>query len=258
MPELFLRLSQITLLDLLDILIIAVLIYNILLLIKGTRAMQMITGILVLLLAYYVANLFNLRAFRSFLEEIFFYFPFAVIVLFQSELRKALASFAKNPFSTVMTSSHQLSHQVSPVVKAALTLSSKTVGALIIIERQHSLKHFFDTGIKIKAELSYDLLVSIFTPGSLLHDGAVIIRENIIMAASCFVSLTQNPEITPEYGSRHRAAIGITEECDALAIVVSEESGSISFAVKGHMQRNLDGQSLRDLLMKYLVSGEMA
>ena len=135
-------------------------------------------------------------------------------------------------------------------------VSTKMVGALIIVERQNSLKHFFDTGIKIKGELSYDLLVTIFTPETLLHDGAVIIRENQVVAASCFVSLTQNPEITPDYGSRHRAAIGVTEESDALAVVVSEENGSISFAVNGHLQRNLDGQSLRDLLIKYLSSGE--
>ena len=248
--------SSLTLLDILDILVLTILIYNLLLLIKGTRAMQMITGIIVLLVAYYVATIVGLKAFKSFLEEVFFYFPFAVIVLFQRELRKALASFARNPFLPRHHAGEEMDAVVTAVVQAVQGLSSKSIGALIIFENQNSLKQYAETGVPLESRVSYDLLVNIFTPNTPLHDGAVIIRESRILAASCFVPLTQNPSITQEFGSRHRAGIGITEETDALAVVVSEETGTISFAVNGHLQRHLDGRSLRDLLKRYLGGEE--
>jgi len=252
MHEFLIIVQRLSVMDVLDILILAVLVYNLFLLIKGTRAMQMVTGILVLLAAYYLANLLGLRAFRTFLEGVLFYFPFAVIVLFQSELRKALASFARNPFSARRGARQELAQTITSIVKASLTLASKSIGALIVIECRHSLKQYTETGVLLHAHVSYDLLVNIFTPNTPLHDGALIIRDHTAIAASCFLPLTQNPSLTQEFGSRHRAAIGITEETDALAIVVSEETGAISFAVNGHLQRHLDGRSLRDLVTRYL------
>ena len=245
--------SSLTLLDILDILVLTILIYNLLLLIKGTRAMQMITGIIVLLVAYYVATIVGLKAFKSFLEEVFFYFPFAVIVLFQRELRKALASFARNPFLPRHHAGEEMDAVVTAVVQAVQGLSSKSIGALIIFENQNSLKQYAETGVPLESRVSYDLLVNIFTPNTPLHDGAVIISEGRIAAAACFLPLSQDPSLEKEMGTRHRAAMGMTEENDAVAIVISEETGAIRFAMGGKLSRKMNEKGFKKVLQRLFV-----
>ena len=163
-----------------------------------------------------------------------------------------LTSLVRNPFSKLITSAPEETI-IQEIVLAATTLSSKHTGALIVVERNQGLRHFIESGVALNAEISLDLFETIFHPRTPLHDGAVIIQGDRIAAAGCFLPLTQNPALTKEYGTRHRAAIGITEETDAVALVVSEETGVVSFIVDGHMQRYLDSKSLRELLYQYLV-----
>ena len=243
---------RLTLVDVLDILLVALILYNLLLLLKGSRILNMFLGLGALVTLYYFANVFHLKALQTLLGELFFYLPLAVIIVFQQEIRRVLTSLVRNPFSKLMTSAPE-EKIIQEIVLAATTLSSKHTGALIVVERNEGLRHFIETGVPLSAEISLDLLETIFHPRTPLHDGAVIIQGDKIAAAGCFLPLTLNPALTKEYGTRHRAAIGLTEETDAVAIVVSEESGTVSFTVDGHMQRFLDSKSLRELLYQYLI-----
>lgn len=237
----------------LDILLVAIVIYNLLLLIRGTRAVQALVGILFLGLVYYVARTLDLKALEETLESVFTWLPFAIIVLFQAEIRRALASFGRTPLFGARTQ-HEVIGHLNAVVLAATTLAERKVGALIVIERLEGLREYVENGILLDAEISLDLLINLFTPDTPTHDGAVIIQGNRIAAATCFLPLTQDPELSKEFGTRHRAALGITEETDALVVVVSEETGIISVAYGGDMLRNLDSKDLRNILIKNLVS----
>jgi diadenylate cyclase len=250
-PAEFLQL--ITWRDVLDVLLVAVVIYNLLLLIRGTRAVQMILGILFLSGVYYLARVGQLLTLQTTLENLFTFLPFAIIVLFQNEIRRALAGFGRNPLLRAGPE-NQADNVFNDIVLAATTLASRRVGGLIVIERLEGLKNFSDAGIHLDATLSYDLLINIFSPDTPLHDGAVIVREGRIAAAACFLPLTLDPELSKEYGTRHRAALGITEETDAVAVVVSEETGRISLAAEGKLERGLDSSGLRSLLYKHLIT----
>jgi uncharacterized protein (TIGR00159 family) len=239
--------------DALDILFVAVVIYNLLLLIRGTRAVQMLLGIVFVGLLYYLAQLANLPTLQTLLENLLIVLPFAIIVLFQQEIRRALANFGRNPLWG-LTKQQKVVSSFGDIVLAATTLSSQRTGALIVIERLQGLRNFVENGIELDSTLSYDLLINVFTPETPLHDGAVIVQDDRIAAAACFLPLTNNPELSKEFGTRHRAALGITEETDAVAVVVSEETGIISLAFDGEMIRDLDGKSLRNMLYQYLVT----
>ena len=232
--------------DAVDILAVAVVIYNLLLLIRGTRAVQMLLGIVFVGLVYYAAQLAELPTLQKMLESL-------LIVLFQQEMRRALANFGRNPLWG-LTKQQKVVSSFGDIVLAATTLSSRRIGALIVIERLQGLRNYVENGIALDATISYDLLINIFTPDTPLHDGAVIVQDDRIAAAACFLPLTPNPELSKDFGTRHRAALGITEETDAVAVVVSEESGTISVAFDGEMIRDLDGKSLRNALYKYLVT----
>lgn len=238
--------------DAIDIALVAVVIYNLLLLIRGTRAVQILLGILFLGGIYYVAGKTDLPTLQTLLRSFLIFLPFAMIVLFQQEIRRALASFGRSP---MWGRAHQeLELTINDIVLAASTLGRRKIGALIVIQRREGLRNYAENGIVLDAKVSYDLLMNLFTPDTPLHDGAVIVQADRIAAAACFLPLTLDPELSTEFGTRHRAAIGMSEETDALAVVVSEETGTVSVALDGKMIRKLDSKALRNTLFKYLLS----
>ncbi len=239
--------------DAVDVLAVAVVIYYLLLLIRGTRAVQMLLGLFFVAIVYYMAQFFDLPTLQALIESLVIVLPFAVIVLFQQEIRRALTNFGRNPLFG-LAKQQAVESTFGEIVLAATTLASRRIGALIVIERLQGLRNYIENGIGLDAELSFDLLINIFTPDTPLHDGAVIIQEDRMAAAACFLPLTPNPELSKEFGTRHRAALGITEETDAVAVVVSEETGIISVAFDGEMIRDLDGKGLRNTLYKVLIT----
>jgi len=240
---------------LVDIFLLAVLIYQLLLMIRGTRSVNILLAMAVLVLLYVITGrgLFELNAVHSVLGNLLLYVPLAVLILFQQQIRQALASLGSNPFSAFLPKRVE-HHLIDEVALTAAALSSKRVGALIVIARDMGLRTFCETGIALDALVSYDLMMNIFIRRSALHDGAVVIEGGRIKAASCFLPLTTTPSLSRSYGTRHRAAIGITEESDALAVIVSEETGGISLAVGGLIIEGLNAQTLRDKLEEELAS----
>jgi diadenylate cyclase len=247
MPAIFHKLPQLTLVGVVDILILAFVIYQILLIIRGTRAVQVMLGVGLLVLVYYGAVWGRLQTIQWLLDKIFPYLVFALIVMFQAEIRRGLAKIGRNPFNTRFASL-EVRQASEDIVMAASLFSSRRIGALIVLERTTGLRTFTESGIPLQARLSYDLLIAIFQPGSPLHDGAVIIRKDKIVAASCFLPLSVNPVLGTQLGTRHRAAIGITEETDAVAVAVSEETGAISLAVGGSFELNITPERLAQRL----------
>jgi diadenylate cyclase len=239
--------------DAVDILAVSLVIYNLLLLIRGTRAVQVLLGIVFVGLVYYVARLADLMTLQTILESLLIALPFAIIVLFQQEVRRALANFGRNPLWG-LAKQEQVAAGFGDIVLAATTLSARRIGGLIVIERLQGLRTYIENGVALDAVLSFDLLINVFTPDTPLHDGAVIVQDDRIAAAACFLPLTANPSLSKELGTRHRAALGITEETDAVTVVISEETGTISLACDGEMVRELDGKSLRNALYKYLIT----
>jgi diadenylate cyclase len=237
-----------------DIVLVFLLVYAVLKLVRGTRAAPMAAGIAAFAILYWLALKENLATLEFVLRGALLYIGVAIIVLFQSEIRQALTNFG-NRFRMPFTRRHhgQFGEGVyDEIVLAATTLSSMKTGALIVIERNVGLKNVTDGGVKLDAELSYDLLVSIFNPATPLHDGAVVVRRHRIAAASCFLPLTLNPRLSKDLGTRHRAAIGVTEDTDAVAVVVSEETGLISFVQGGQIKRGLDATKLRAAIFQAL------
>jgi diadenylate cyclase len=231
--------------DILDILIVAVLIFEVLKLIRGTRAVQMALGGAVFVGLFYGSRWFHLETVNWLIRTLAGYVVFAFIVLFQSDIRRALAHMGRAPFFRYLAKAESEEESIEELVVATSMLSARRIGAIIAIERQIGLRNYVEGGIPLDAELTYDLLVSIFQPSSPLHDGAVIIQEDRVAAAACFLPLTVNPKLSKELGSRHRAAIGLTEENDSVAIVVSEETGIISVVVDGQVERGFDTDTLR-------------
>ena len=234
--------------DLLDIAVVSLLIYEFLKLIKGTRAVQMAVGSLLIIVLFYVSQLAPLQTLNWLVRNALVYVAFAAIVIFQSDIRRALAHFGQAPFFRYFNRQEAASETIEEVVVAATMLSQQRTGAIFAIEREIGLRNYIESGIPVDATLTYDLLVTIFKPGSPLHDGAVILQEGRIAAAACFLPLTVNPRLSRDLGTRHRAAIGLTEESDAAAVVVSEETGQISLALDGEIERGLGPDELRDRL----------
>ena len=231
--------------DLADILVVSFIIYEVLLLIRGTRAVQMALGGAVLVGLFYGSRWGHLDTVNWLIRNLFGYLVFGVIVLFQSDIRRALAHLGRAPFFRWFAKPESAEESIEELVVASTMLSGQKIGAIIAIERQIGLRNYIEGGIPLDAVLTYDLLVSIFQRSSPLHDGAVIVRDDRVAAAACFLPLTVNPKLSKELGSRHRAAIGLTEENDAIAIVVSEETGRISLVAEGHIERGLDADDLR-------------
>jgi len=235
-----------------DIALVFVIVYVVLKLLRGTRAVPTVVGMVGLALLYWLAVAQELATLEFVLRSAVLYIGVAIIVLFQSEIRQALIYFGNRlRFPILRRSQGGLGDTIyDEVVLAATTLSTEKIGALIVIERNIGLRNFIDAGVSLDAKLSYDLLVTIFNPTTPLHDGAVIIQRERIAAASVFLPLTKNPSISRELGTRHRAAIGVTEGTDAVSVIVSEETGLITFVEGGRVKRNLDTTSLRSLLLR--------
>lgn len=247
----FLNLHKFGWVDFVDLIIVTVIIYGLYRLIRGTRAFQMILGIGFLFLAWKFADTLHLKTSHRILGAMLIYIPFAIIVIFQSTIRKALGNFGVNPFRLFQSTTS--SETLDEVVLAAMTMASEKVGGIIVLERELSLKSYADNGISLDAHVSYDMLLNIFAPKTPLHDGAVIIQGDRMAAASCFFPLTLDPHLSKQFGTRHRAAIGITEETDALVVVVSEERGIVSFVENGQILENVEGEELKTLLATRLV-----
>jgi diadenylate cyclase len=244
------RLPEFTWIDLLDILIVGFIIYELLQFIRGTHAVQMALGGVVLVVFYWFSQLFNLETVNWILRTFLPYVVFGIIVVFQAEIRKVLAHLGKTPL--LGFSKQRTEEVIDEVVLASTTLAAQRTGAIIVIERDMGLRSYIETGIGLDALVTYDLLISIFNPGTPLHDGAVIIQGNRIAAAACFLPLTVNPELSRQLGSRHRAAIGLTEDTDAVVVVVSEETGTISLVYGGRIRRDFDGSGLKQALLDLL------
>jgi len=240
-------------LDLIDIIVVSVIIYELLKLIRGTRAVQMALGAGVLVALYYASEGFHLATVNWLIRNLASYIVIALIVLFQSDIRRALAHLGRAPFFRYFAKPETAEESIEEIAVAASMLSGQRVGALIAIERQIGLRNYIEGGIPLDATLTYDLLVSIFQPASPLHDGAVIVQEDRIPAAACFLPLTVNPKLSKDLGSRHRAAIGLTEENDAVAVVVSEETGRISIVVDGEIERGVDPETLKQRLRALVI-----
>ena len=240
-------LARLNLRSALDILIIAILIYYLLKLLRGTRAVQMLVAIVLLVVFYRGAQWARLEMVEWLLTTLLPYVAIALIVLFQPEIRRALSRFGRN-LSLMKFASRNPKASYDDIVMAAEYFSQNRIGALMVVERQLVLRTYIESGIPLDAKLSYDLLLSIFQPGSPLHDGAVIIEGSRVAAAGCFLPLSLNPMISKQLGTRHRAAIGITEDSDAVVVLVSEETGSISVASAGAIDTNLTPEELSDRL----------
>lgn len=233
--------------DAIDILIVAFIIYSILTLLRGTRAMQISLGLVVLGSTFFIARAFDLPALEAISAQILFYLPFAVIVLFQQEIRRALASMVGDPFA-IFLRRRSGEFPIDAVLNACDVLAPKRVGALIVIEGRQTLRMYEEGAKPLDALITTELLVAIFTPDGPLHDGAAILRGNRVVAANAFLPLTATPDPRLAHGTRHRAAIGLSEESDALVIVVSEENGSIAVAADGVLREHVDRETLRNLL----------
>jgi uncharacterized protein (TIGR00159 family) len=231
--------------DLADVIVVAVVIYQILVLIRGTRAVQMALGSAVLVGLFYGSRWAHLDTINWIIRNMVGYVVFAAIVLFQADLRRGLAHLGRAPFFRYFARPADEGEMLEELVVTAGMLASQRIGAIIVIERQIGLRTYIESGIPLDARVTYDLLLSIFQTSSPLHDGAVIVQDDRIAAAACFLPLTVNPALSRELGSRHRAAIGVSEETDAVAIVVSEERGRISLVHGGDIEPIDDTETLQ-------------
>ena len=239
--------------DLVDFIVVWMVIYGLLKLVRGTRAVQMVVGLFAVGILYQLAVIFGLDTLQFVMRNTLLYFGFAILIIFAPEIRSALMRFGSNlrrPLRFARSKSREEAFE--EIILAATTLSARRIGALIVIERNVGLQNYIDTGVSLDAMISYDLLVSVFDPHTPLHDGAVIIRGFRVIASSCFLPLTLNPRLSKELGTRHRASIGITEDTDAVAVVVSEETGTISFVADGEITRPLTASGLREIMRKAL------
>jgi len=238
--------------DIADIAVVSLIIYEMLMLIRGTRAVQMALGGGIVVGLFYLSGWSHLETVNFLIRNFVGYVVFAAIVLFQADIRRALAHLGRAPVFRYLASEESAEESIEELIVAAGLLAAKRIGAIVAIERQVGLRNYIEGGIPLDGVLTYDLLVSIFQPSSPLHDGAVIVQSDRIAAAACFLPLTVNPRLSKELGSRHRAAIGLTEENDAIAIVVSEETGIISVVVDGRVERGFDADGLRARLQALL------
>jgi diadenylate cyclase len=233
-----------------DILLVAIIIYELLALIKGTRAAYMLVGVAVLGLALYFSSVGELTTLNWLLSALLPYTVFALIVIFSAEIRHALARLGRRLL--LSRGSAGEADVYDDIVLASNLFSQNQTGALIVIEREIGLRTYIESGVPLDARLSYDLLATIFRPSAPLHDGAVIVRKDRIAAAACFLPLSMNPVLSTQLGTRHRAGIGVTEETDAIAVIVSEETGAISLAVGGKIERDITVEQLRERLGELL------
>ncbi|TDF91725.1 diadenylate cyclase CdaA [Paenibacillus piri] len=242
--------------DIIDILIVSYVIYKLILLVRGTRAIQLLKGIFVVVLTWAISTWFKLNTLQWMMNQMFTFGVLAVIIIFQPELRRALEQLGRGTlFSRTTTEEDQeINRRIGEVIKAVNYLARRKIGALIVFERETGLNDYIESGISIESHISSELLINIFIPNTPLHDGAVMLRKNQLMAAGCYLPLSENPFISKELGTRHRAAIGMSEVSDAICIIVSEETGQVSLAMNGHVIRDIKEESLLSKLFEELKS----
>jgi diadenylate cyclase len=236
--------------DVLDVLIVSYLLYRLFSLMRGTRAVHMFFGLIILFILSVIANFVNMIALNWIIASLRTVWVIAFVIIFQPELRRALAQMGQNRFLSRFVSVSESKGVIPEVIKAVSAMAEKKIGALIVLEKDMGLKNYVETGTKVDAKVTSELLGTIFTPPSPLHDGAVIIENDRVVAAGCILPLTQDPRVTSALGTRHRAALGLSEETDAIAVVVSEETGTIAYAEGGKLHRKIDLNTLRSDLLK--------
>lgn len=238
-----------------DILLVTLVIYRVFLVIKGTRAVQILLGLAVLMVIYVGAEYFELFTLRWVLNGFLSSIVLVVVVLFQNDIRRALAHVGMNSLWAYGETGAMGAQVIEELMKASVSLANKRIGALIALQRGTDLRDYVDGGVRVGAAVSRELLLSIFLPYSPIHDGAVLVADDRIRWAGCFLPLTTRTDVDKELGTRHRAAVGLTEETDAVVIVVSEERGAISLVLNGRITRDLDGATLRRVLTRLFPSG---
>ena len=246
--------------DVVDICLVWIIIYRVLVLIKRTGTIQMLSGLGILAISYILSQWFELSTLNLLLDKFFSNLFVIVVVLFQGEIRRALAHIGSHPFFSGVSSAME-THLVEEIAKSVITIAQKGYGALIVIERDILVDYHIELGTELDSKISSEVIESIFHPQAPMHDGAIIIRQGKIVSAGCFLPLSKNPAIDKNLGTRHRAAIGLTEETDALVLVVSEETKSISIVSSGHMSPNVELSEVRQALyeaygFKYKGFGE--
>ncbi|MDQ6962601.1 MAG: diadenylate cyclase CdaA [Mariprofundaceae bacterium] len=237
-------------LDLIDVLLVAAVIYAVLRLIRGTRAVQVLTGLTLTLLLYEVARVFGLFTLEWVFSHFFSVFIVIIVVLFQQELRRGLMKVALSPLTFSSMDQTQIADEL---VKSALALVHRGWGGLIVIERDTGLRHLYESALRMKSPLQSDLVQTLFCPQTPLHDGAIVVHKNSIVAARVLLPLTQGNHIAGNLGTRHRAAVGVSEESDAIVLIVSEECQDIRLAYAGHLTEAIDQAQLRTLLIEHLA-----
>ncbi len=240
--------------DIIDILIVSYVIYKLIMLVRGTRAVQLLRGIFVLLIAWGLSVAFQLHTLNWLMNQAFTFGVLAIIIIFQPELRRALEQLGRGTLFSRSSNAEDTEFKtiIAEVIKALNYFSKNKIGALIVFERETGLMDVIESGTKLNSNISSELLINIFIPNTPLHDGAVIISGNQIMAAGCYLPLSENPFISKELGTRHRAAIGMTEVSDAVVLVVSEETGQISLSINGQVVRDIKEESLISKLFEEL------
>lgn len=239
--------------DMIDVAIVSYIIYHLILLVRGTRAVALLKGIFVLVATWAISTWFNLYTLKWLMNQMFTFGVVSILIIFQPELRRALEQLGRGKlFGRSTAVNRDLTDRIGEIIKAVNYLSRRKIGALIVFERDTGLNEYTESGTMMESRISSELLINLFIPNTPLHDGAVIVRGNQIMAAGCYLPLSENPFISKELGTRHRAAIGITEVCDAVAVAVSEETGQISLAVGGLIVRDIKEESLISKLFQEL------
>ncbi len=236
--------------DAVDVIIVAYVIYTAIMLIRGTRAVQMLIGLFVVVLAYFASQWLGLVTLNWLLTNVINYLVLIIIILFQHDIRRALTQFGRNPFFS--QGNIEAPALIEEIIVACVLMANRRIGSLVAIERRTGLNNYIEIGVTLDAEVSKELLLSVFSPRTPLHDGAVIIQHGRLAAAGCFLPLTVDPEVPKTLGTRHRAALGLAEETDAVVIVVSEETGTISLVVEGTIRQNMDSTTLRNELQQLL------
>lgn len=239
-----------------DILLVWYVIYKLIMVIKGTKAVQLLKGIFVILLVKIVSDYSGLKTLSWIMEQAITWGFLAIIIIFQPELRRALEQLGRGRFFS-RTNNQEDDEQekaVEAIVKAADYMAKRRIGALISVERETGMSEYIETGIPLHAKISSELLINTFIPNTPLHDGAVIIQKNSVAAAACYLPLSESPFISKELGTRHRAALGISEVTDSITVIVSEETGSISLTKNGELHRELNLSTFRDLLSNELLA----
>ncbi|KGI86727.1 MULTISPECIES: diadenylate cyclase CdaA [unclassified Exiguobacterium] len=245
--------------DVLDIVVVTYVIYKLMMIVRGTKAVQLIKGISIILVSWFLSGFFGLKTLQFLLNQIITYGLLGIIIIFQPELRRGLEHLGRtsNLFGRTSTSDEDKQRQmIEAIVSSAQYMSKRRIGALIAIERDTGLNEYVETGIRMDSHITSQLIINLFIPNTPLHDGAMIIQDGKIAAAACYLPLSESPHIDKALGTRHRAAIGVSEVTDSVTLTVSEETGAVSLAIAGRLYRELDEEALRSKLIQELVIEE--